>query len=799
MLRNYIKTAWRNIKRHKIYSAINIAGLSFGLAAFWLIMLYIGDEWSYDKYNTNADRIVRVTQHARWNNNDIKQANTSPPFAAALKNNFPEIENAARVDLEGGGIITYNEKKIKQEDIIVADRSLLQIFSYDFLYGNASSGLSTPESIVITESLAKKIFGSVKMGENQTIFFDEKFPAVVTGIIKDVPENSHLRFSAVRAMPADYGTDNWQNFSVYTYLLLQHGTDYKLLQSKLPAFAKESIQKIMNVDDYRMELQPVTSIHLHSNLEFELSSNGNIRRVYIFMAIAALILIIAIINYMNLSTARSSTRLKEIGVRKVIGSEKKNIVGIFMTEAILITGISTIIGALLVQLLLPFFNNITEKSLTISRFGIYTTATVLIAFSILTGVISGIYPSFFLSRFKTIPALKGQMGNVAGSILFRKSLVVLQFVITVVMISAAIIIYQQLNYVKNTDLGFNKDQVLTFHIDDRSVRNQVPAIKNQLLQSPFIEGAAAAGNPIGNNDLGGMGYRFEKEDGGFSTATTLAQELMIDPDFIPVMDIKILQGRNFSAASPSDKYGSALINETLMKKLGWENATGKRLQFSIDGNGTVIERTIVGVVKNFHTYSLQHTIEPLVMVMPPAPQTEDNLYVKIAKGKTAEGLAYIQRVYSRFDKTNQATYHFLDKNFAKQYNAEQKQGEIALIFAILAVVIACLGLFGLVTFTAAQRTKEIGVRKVLGASIFSIVRMLSSDFLKLIGIAIVIALPVAWLFMNKWLQDFPYRIPVQGWVLMSSGLIAVIIALCTISIRAIQAARVNPVKSLRTE
>lgn len=798
MFRNYIKTAWRNITRQKMYAAINIAGLSLGLAAFWLIMLYISDEWSYDKYNVNADRIVRVTQHARWNSNNVHLANTSPPFAAALKNRFPEIEGAARINPEGGGIITYNEKKIKQEDIFFADEGLLKIFTYDFLYGNASTGLSAPESIVITESLASKIFGSPEKGYNQTIYFDEKFSAVVTGIIKDIPDNSHLRFSGIRAMPADYGGDNWQNFSVYTYLLLKKSIDYKALQSKLPAFAKETIQKIMKVDDYTMELQPLTSIHLHSDLEFELSPNGNISRIYIFIAIAALILIIAIINYMNLSTARSSTRLKEIGVRKVIGSEKKNIAGMFMTEAILITCISAAIAILLVQLLLPLFNSLTEKNLSVNRFGMYITIISLIAFAILTGTISGIYPSIFLARFKTIPALKGQMGNLSGSILFRKSLVVFQFVITVLMISAAIIIYQQLSYVKSTDLGFNKEQVLTFHIDDRNVRTQVSAIKNQLLQNPVIEGAAVAGNPIGNNDLGGMGYRFETEKGGFSTATTLAQELMIDADFIPAMDIKLLQGRNFSANNPSDKYGSALINETLMKKLGWENATGKRLQFFINGNET-IERTIVGVVKDFHTYSLQHTIEPLVMVMPPSPQSEDNLYVKIAKGKTAEGLAYITDVYKQFDKTNQATYHFLDQNFAKQYKAEQKQGEIALIFAILAVVIASLGLFGLVTFTATQRTKEIGIRKVLGASSAGIVAMLSSDFLKLVGIAIIIAIPIAWWSMNRWLQDFPYRIHLQGWVLVSAGLIAVFIALCTISIRAIQAANANPVRALRTE
>jgi len=798
MLTHYFKSAWRNLVRKRTYSFINIAGLSLGLASTWLIALYIIDELSYDRFDEKSERIFRVVQHSRWNNNEMHQATTSAPFAPALKAAFPEIEDAVRIDREGGGVITYGDKNIKQDDVIFADKSLLNVFSYSFLYGNHTA-LENPESIVITESLAKKLFGTAEKAFKQIIYFDTRFPATITGVIKDIPRNSHLRFSAVRVAPDDFFAGNWQNFSIYTYLLLKEGVNVNRLREKLPDFANTTIKKQVKVDDYSMELQPATSIHLHSNLAFELSPNGNITRVYIFIAIALLILIIAIINYTNLTTARASARIKEIGVRKAIGSGKGNVAGIFITEALLVTFIAACVAIVIVNFSLPFFNQLTEKDLSLEQPGVLTTTAALLAFSVLTGLISGIYPSVFLAGFKTIPALKGQMGNMSGSILFRRSLVVFQFFITILMIASSIIIYQQLHFAKNTSLGFNKDQVLTFHIDDQNVRKQVGALKTQLLKNPDIEGVSAAGNPIGNNNLGGMGYRFEIPQGGFSTATTLAQELIVDMDFLPTLDITLLQGRNFSPEFTSDKYGSALINESLMKKLGWKSAVGKRMQFSVGDNSAPLERTIVGVVKDFHTYSLQHKIEPLVMVMPPSSNAEDNIYVKIANGKIADGLAFTKQAFSEFDKTNHAAFSFLDENFAKQYEAEEKQGKLALIFAVLAIFIACLGLFGLAAFTTVQRTREIGIRKAMGASITDIVQLLSSDFMKLVILSAAIALPVAWVTMNEWLQGFAYRIDVKWWVLLLAGFLAFFIALIPVSLQTIRAAVANPVKSLRTE
>ena len=792
MFKNHLTTALRTIRRNKIFSGINILGLALGLAAFWLIVLYIADELSYDRYNTNAGRIVRVVQHSRWSDNDLHLALTSAPFAPALKTAFPEIEDAVRINTEGGGIITYGDKNIKQGDIVFADKSLLHIFSYDFLYGDAGSALNQPSAVVITNSLALKLFGSAEKAFNQTIYFDKQFPSTITAIIKDIPGNSHLRFSAVRPFPAD-DTGDWQNFSIYTYLLLKEGINYTELEKKLPAFAAETIQKAMGITDYKMELQPLTSIHLHSNLGYELSANGNINRVYTFAAIALLILIIAMINYMNLTTALSASRIKEIGVRKAIGSGKRSIAGLFITEAVLVTCIAAFIAAVIVSLTLPLFNELTAKELSANRFGILNTILCLIAFSLLTGFISGIYPSLFLAKFKPIPALKGQLGKQSGSIFFRKSLVVFQFVITVVMIAGAVIIYQQLQYALHTNLGFNKDEVLTFHIDDKKVRNQIPALKAQLLQNPLIKSVAAAGNPIGNNNLGGNGYKYEENNGAASDHTKMAQELMVDADFVNTMEIKLLEGRNFSDAIPADQSGSVLVNETLVRELGWKEPVGKQMLKASDDDGNTVPKKVIGVIKDFHTYSLQHKIEPLVMVMPSASSMEDNLYVRIAKGKIPEGLAYIDKVYRQFDKTNQATYHFLDQNFAKQYDAEKKQGQIAFLFSILAILIACLGLFGLATFSVSQRIKEIGIRKVLGASVAGIVVLLSKDFLKLVLIALCIATPIAWYAMSKWLEDFAYRIELTGGVFIVAGITALVLALLTVSFQAIKAAVANPV------
>ncbi|MBL4676655.1 MAG: ABC transporter permease [Mucilaginibacter sp.] len=801
MIKSYLKIAWRNLLKHRAFSFINIIGLALGITAFGLIALYVSDEWSYDRYNTKADRIFRVVQHGQWQGGKFDIAVTSPPYAPTLKSEFPQVAEACRIDAEGSSKIVYGDKTLEEGSMLLTDNSIFNIFTYQFLQGDAANALVKPNSIVLTESLAKNIFGDdISSAVGKTLQLGDS-PTQVTGVIADVPVNSHFSFKALRSFPADYFTgynNNWGNSNMYTYLLLKNAADSKQIEASGEAFFNKHIKNDLGAMKFTLELQPLKDIHLRSNLSYELGTNGNITYVYVFSITAILILVIAIINYVNLTTARSSVRIKEIGVRKVIGSDRGQLVTMFFAECVLLTVIATIIAAALIQIILPYFNQLSGKSLTLFQFGKYQTISLFIGFSVITGVLSGIYPALFLSGFKTIPAMKGQMGNQLATIIFRKSLVVFQFVVTIVLIVGSCVIYQQLNYFQSKDLGFNKAQTLTFHINNRDVRGRVDALKQALLQNPHIEAVGVAGNPIGNNNIGGGDFNLGP-DGKPTAESKIVQNLQIDEDFVPTLEIRMAAGRNFSKAVTSDVNESILVNETLVKELGWKNAVGRVVRTGVDEKGNVLSRTVVGVVKDFNTYSLQHKISPMVMELPAEAKDKDNLYIRIGKGDVKASLAYISKVYADFDIENKPQFHFLDQNFAAQYQTEQKQGTILLIFTILAISIACLGLFGLVTFTASQRVKEIGIRKVLGASVSNIVSLLSADLMRLVGIAIVISVPIAWFAMDKWLQDFAYKISIQWWVFLLAGVVASVIALVTVSTQSIRAALANPAKSLKSE
>lgn len=759
MLRNYLKIAIRTLWKNRVYSAINVFGLAVGLATCLLITLYVADELSYDRHHQHADRIYRVVHHAQWDKGNLNLAPTSAPYAPTLKQNYPEIEQAVRIYREGGGVMHYGEKKVEAEDIAFADAAVFQVFSYPFLYGDPATALSKPQTIVLTKELAIRLFGDPATALGKTILFENNFPNVVTGVINGIPNASHFIFSGLRSLPPTF-TGGWQDFNLYTYLLLKEGADPAKLAAKFPTFFERYIKPEMGNVTYKMELQPLTSIHLHSNLDYEIGPNGSSRTVSVFALIGGLILLLAGINYMNLSTARSSIRIREVGVRKAVGSGRGQVAGLFLTETLLLTGLATALGSGLAQSALPFFNELTGKSLSIWQFGVGYSLLTILGFALLTGLLSGSYPALFLSGSRTVAALRGQMGNQSRTITFRKTLVTFQFVITIALIAASGIIYQQLRYALNKQLGFNKEQVLTFHLNEDETRTKIPAIKAQLLANSLIEGVAAASNPIGTNSLGGGGYYFEI-DGKMTESSRITQNFMVDGDFLKTMQIGLVQGRSFSDAIPADRYNAILVNETLVKELGWKDPIGKRVKFHIDNKGTLAERRVVGVIKDFHTHSLQHKIVPLALQMPPGTEEEDNLYVRVRAGKAAEALSFIEKTYRQFEPGSVFSYQFLDQNFARQYAAEQKQSQLLLIFTTLAIFIACLGLFGLATFTAEQRTKEIGVRKVLGASVASIVALLSQDFLKLVLIAIVVATPLAWWAMNRWLQGFAYKIDIE--------------------------------------
>ncbi|MDO6435923.1 ABC transporter permease [Cyclobacterium sp. 1_MG-2023] len=798
MGRHYLKIAWRNIKRNKGYSFLNISGISIGLAAFWLIALYVADELSYDKFFSNSDQIFRVVQHSNWDNGKMEIALTSPPFAVALKNKFPEVKEAVRINIEGGDLINYGNKSFSQEDIWLAENTFFELFDYPFLHGNGETALINPGTMVITESLAIKIFGEASKAINKTIALgNNKLPIKITGVINDIPKNSHMLFSAIRSFAReDLSSENWNAAYLYTYLLIQKGTDPESFANKLVPFEKD-LAKRMNFSDFKIELQALTDIHLYSHLDYEFSANGKAELVYLFIVIGFLVLLIAVINYMNLSTARAVMRVKEIGIRKVVGSEIKHLVGLFLSEAILVTFIASILACFIVQLSLPVFNQLAEKDLTLLYFGAFKTIGIIVLFTVLIGVLCGSYPALFLSRLKMIPSLKGQIVNMGTSIFLRKTLVVVQFVITVCLISGSYIVHKQMQFVSEKDLGFDKNQVLISHIDDPKVRSKIPTLKATLLQSPLVESAATAGNPLGTNYLGKFNFFFEV-DGKMQSTATMANFLYIDEDFLPTNGMELLQGRNFSTDRATDKEGTVIINETLMKSLGYSDAIGKKINYK-SGNDSLVNRHIIGVIKDFHSTSLQHKIEPMVLLMPPNDRDRDNLYIKISKGKALAGIAFVKSTMEQFDGENKANVHFLNENFNQQYLAQQKQGRLSLVFTVLAIIISGLGLLGLVVFVTAQRRKEIGIRKVLGASVTSVTLLLSKDFGKLVGIASLIALPIAWFGMNRWLQDFAYHIEIKWWMFLLSGGIALAIAMTTVSFQALKAAIANPVKSLRSE
>lgn len=796
MILNYIKIAWRNLNKHRFFSLVNICGLAIGVATFWMIALYVVDEWSYDRYNEKADRIFRVVQHGKFGNGKFDLAVTSIPYAAALKADNPEVEEAISIESEGGGKITYNEKQINADNILFANKGIFNIFSYHFLEGNPATALAAPHAIVLTKTLAQTIFGDVSSAVGKTIYFDKNLPNTVTAVIDEVPVNSHFTFTALRSFDDGY-TTAWGNASAYTYILTRSAADGKTIEARSGQFFKKYLSDALAGVNYRMELQPLTSIHLHSALDYEMGSNGSITYVYIFSIIGLLILSIAIINYVNLTTARCSVRIREIGIRKVIGSGRTQLMLQFFAESVLLTAVSTLLGLVIVRAALPYFNALSGKSLYIWQFGYVKSALIFAGFALVAGLISGLYPALVLSGFKVIPAMKGEMGSQSTTVLFRKSLVTFQFVITIVMIAGSCIIYQQLHYMMNRDLGFNRSQMLTFHISNHDLRSKTESIKAELLQNPLIQSVAVAGNPIGNNDIGSRDFNLGP-DGKNGPDTKMVENLIIDEDFIPSMQIKMAAGRNFRKGSADVAQNAVIVNQTLIDELGWKNPVGMRVRTGVD-SGKVTYSTIVGVIKDFNTYSLQHKITPMVLNLPKTAEDGDNLYVRLSPKNIPQALDYLKLVYARFDAENKVNYHFLDQNFAAQYRSEQTQGQLLLIFTIVAISIASLGLLGLVTFTAEQRVKEIGIRKVLGAGVFAITRLLTTDLVKLVLIAILIASPIAWWAMDKWLQGFAYRVGISWWVFLAAGVGAVAIAVLTMSYQSIKAALANPIKSLRSD
>jgi putative ABC transport system permease protein len=806
MFKNYLKTAWRNLMKHKTFSFINIAGLSIGITICFIIMLFVQDELSYDRFNKNADRIVRVIFQADINGGKINESNVMPPVAAAMKNDYPEVEDATRLNVAGAPKITYKDKSFKDDELVFVDPNFFSIFTLPLIEGDAKKALKEPNTLVITKAFAKKYFGNEDPIGNILVFPDNKNASFkVTGVIDRVPANSHFHFDVFGSMTGldEAKSDSWMGSNFFTYLLLKPGYSYKKLEAKLPGMVEKymgpQIQQNMGIslsqfrtkgNELGFTLQPLTSIHLHSHANYELSAPGNALYVYIFGAIAIFMLLIACINFVNLSTASASKRAKEVGVRKVIGSGKIQLVKQFLIESALLVFIALLISCIIIELALPLFNSISGKNLTFG-FDIKVIAS-FITFGLFVSIVAGLYPAFFLSSFKPIAVLKGKLTPGNKSFGLRSSLVVFQFFISVGLIISTIVVWQQMKYIQHKNLGYDKEQLLTVPNSYALGKNE-SVYEEELLRDPRVVNATISSYKPAGPSSGGNALAYPE---GHDNQIMKTTEYHVDEQYIPTLGMHIAAGRNFSKDFATDSTGM-IINESAAKAFGWGiiNAVGKTIIRENSNRGTNVPYHVIGVVKDFNFQSLHEPISPLLMTLEPD-------WGLIFKVKTADIQGLLSTMKKQWDKFNTGepfTYTFMDDLYNKTYAAEQKTGIILNIFAMLTLFVACLGLFGLATYTAEQRTKEIGIRKVLGASITQVTRMLSKDFIKLVFIACLIAFPLSYWAMNKWLQSFAYRINISMWVFVIAGVAAIMIALITVSFQAIKAAIANPVKSLRTE
>ena len=810
MFTNYFKIAFRNLSRNKTFSAINILGLAIGIATCLIIMLFVNNELGYDRYNQKANRMVRVYFQGNVQGEKMKESNVMPPVAQTLKKDFPEVQEATRLRDYGTPKLVYGDKTFREDALAFVDSNFFQVFTLPLIEGDAKTALLEPNSMVVTKAIAQKYFGNEDPIGKLIAFKDgNKAASKITGVIDKVPQNSHFHFelfASMSSLPESRET-SWMNSNFYTYLVLAQGYDYKKLEAQLPQvvdkyMGPEMLQGMgMTLADFRkkgndisLHVQPLTDIHLHSDFSGDLSAPGDIRYVYIFGVIAIFMLLIACINFMNLSTAGASKRSREVGIRKVLGSGKMELIRQFLFESIIITFIATIFSILLVYWFLPVFNQLANQNFALNFSEHPFLIPVLFLFIVLVGILAGSYPAFYLSSFNPVSVLKGKFVSGKGSSGLRSGLVIFQFFISIILIVSTTVVYKQLSYIRHKKLGYDKDQVMVLSNTWLLTKNQ-EIFRRQLLNDPRVVSVSNSGflpaGPSNNNN-----FFVSPDNNAAQMVKTLRYD--VDENYIPTLGIDMLAGRNFSKSFATDS-AAVILNEAAANAFGWgEKSIGHTISqsFKNDDNTRRINYTVIGIVKDFHFKSLHEHISPLVMVLSP---DAGSLIVKLQTKDVAGLTAMLQKSWSSFGPEESLNFSFLDDRFNNTYRSEQNTGKILGIFAGLTILVACLGLFGLVTFTAEQRRKEIGIRKVLGATITGITSLLSKDFLKLVLIAFIIASPVAWMIMNKWLQDFAYRINISAWIFVLTALLAIAITIITVSFRVIKAATANPVKSLRSE
>ncbi|MDN5287260.1 MAG: putative transport system permease protein [Mucilaginibacter sp.] len=794
MIKNYIKIAFRNLWRHKSFSMINIIGLAVGMTAGFLIFMYVKFELSYDKYHENADEIYRVVADIKTPTETLNWSSTTAPLGPAMQADYPVVKANTRI-FNFGFLVQSNDNKFQEDNIVLAEPSLFKIFTFPLIKGDVAKALEAPFSIVMIETAAKKYFGSADP-IGKSLLLDGKYPATVTGVMEDIRPNSHFKFNMLVSLSSiekmvPGRLSQWGNFGNYTYLLLPKGYDANKRQAQFPAFFNRHTTDADRKQgmNYAYFLEPLKDVYMVSKRGAP--ESGNLSNVYIFSIVAIFILLIACINFINLTTARATERAKEVGIRKVIGAERKQLTIQFLSESVIICLISFVFSGLFSFLFLPLFNKLSGKVISQSIFEHgYLFELFLISCAI--GLIAGTYPALVLSNFKPIATLKGRFSSTTKGILLRKGLVIIQFTISIVLIVGTLVVYNQLSYMRNQALGFQKDQMVTISFNgDSAVQKHADIIKNELKRIPNVLSASASATIPGF----GNSVAYTEVENHLGAMQQLNMNLYdVDYDFIPQFEMKIVAGRAFSKAFGTDTTKAIIVNEAAVKSLGYlkpADAIGKRYaQWGRDGK-------IIGVVKDFHFQSLQETVKPLNMRV--NPRNTEVFTLKVSGKNLPETISAIQNKWKILAPERPFNYVFVDETFNKLYTTEVTFGNLFLYFAVLAIFISCLGLLGLASYSTLQRTREIGIRKVLGASVPGIVNMLSKEFLLLVIFSATIAFPLAWYGMYKWLQGFAYRINISWWEFAVAGILALIIAFTTVSFQAIKAALTNPVKSLRSE
>lgn len=797
MIRNYFKTALRSLLKNKGFTFINIIGLALGLTICLLITFYVVDELSYDRYNTKHERVYRVNTDLKFSGTLTEYAITAIPVANVLKTKYPEVEIAVRIT-PALNIRFKKGDEIVREDgtTFYSEPNIFDVFTLPLLSGDTKTALKEPNTVVIAESMAKKYFNRTNVIGQTLLLVTTGTSLKITGVMKDMPAQSHFRANFLLAASPVNNDAPWNRLTAFaTYVLLKPNTNIPRLESKLNAEMQEGLKGSSSMDYakfkaggnyFKLNLMPVTDIHLKSNRAMELGANGNNQYVYIFSAVAVFILLLACINFMNLSTARSANRAREVGVRKVLGSSRSHLIFQFLAESLVVTFVAAIIAVLTAWALLPLFNHLSNKQLYISAQTIIWIFPALLSIVIIVGILAGSYPAFFLSAFQPINVLKGKVSTGFRGSMFRSTLVVFQFSISIFLVIDTLAIYNQLNYIQNKDLGFNRNQVLI--LNNVNTLEHPELLKQEIKKLPGVVNATLTSFlPTANNKV--LNYVSPGGKEGQST-----QFWKIDEDYINTMGMQMKAGRGFSDQFKTDST-AMVINETAAKVFSYGNdAIGKTITTGMAKD--LKKYHVIGVVKDFNFSSLRDNVTPLVMVL-------DNdwlarLSIRINTHNLPTLMTRIEKTWKTIAPNEHFDFSFMDADFDALYRTEQRTGQLFIIFTGLAMVIACLGLFGLAAYAAEQRNREIGIRKVLGASIAAIVTMLSKDFVRLVVISFIIAAPLAWLTMNKWLQSFAYRQDIQWWVVILAGTGAVVIAFATISLQSLRAASANPVESLRS-